>query len=70
MPASCKSPNDIISSTPCTDEACMAFIRRSGVNHCSSPSSSLTCILRPSADITRAPIATSNSLPDAGSIQM
>lgn len=34
------------------------------------PSSSLTWMRFPSAEITLAPIATSNSLPDIGSIQI
>lgn len=35
MPASWRSPKLIISSTPCTEVACIAFIRLSGVSHCS-----------------------------------
>lgn len=70
MPASWRSPKEIISSTPCTDEACIALILRSWLSHCSRPSSSLTWIRRFSAETTRAPIATSNSFPVTGSIQM
>lgn len=70
IPASCRSPSPIMSSTPCMDVACMALIRLSGESQCSSPSSSLTAILRPSAETTFAPMATSNSLPEMGSIQM
>jgi hypothetical protein len=42
MPASCRSPRLIMSSTPWTEVGCMALILRSGVSHCSSPSSSTT----------------------------
>lgn len=70
IPASCRSPREIMSSTPCTEVACMALMRRSGGSHCSCPSSSLTRIRRPSAASTRAPMATSNSRPDTGSIHM
>lgn len=70
MPASCRSPSEIMSSTPCTEEVCIALMRLSAASHCSVPSSSFTWMRRPSADTTRAPMATSNSRPDIGSIQM
>ncbi len=70
IPASWRSPRLIMSSTPWTEVGCMALILRSGVSHCSSPSSSTTWILRPSAAATRAPMATSNSLRELGSIQI
>lgn len=35
MPASWRSPREIMSSTPCTDVGCIALILRSGVSHCS-----------------------------------
>ena len=48
----------------------MALIRRSGVSHISLPSSSTTWIFLPSAEMTLAPMATSNSRRDIGSTHM
>ena len=70
MPASWRSPRPIMSSTPCTEVGCMALIRRSGVSHISLPSSSTTWIFLPSAEMTLAPMATSNSRRDIGSTHM
>ena len=70
MPASWRSPRLIMSSTPWTEVGCMALILRSGVSQDSSPSSSTTWIFLPSAATTLAPMATSNSRLEIGSIQM